>query len=104
MGTGRRVRTIASVVLVVLGSVALVVAGTGRWLERSLLDTDRFTDRANAILDQPEVQAELTHVLVRELSRTAGTDLQIAQPFLAAIVARVVDSDVFRAVFDQALT
>ena len=104
MGTGQRARCIASIALVVLGAIALVVASTGRWLERSLLDTDNFTNRANAILDRPEIQAELTHVLVRELSKTAGTDLRIAQPFLAGIVAQVVDSDVFRSVFDRALT
>jgi hypothetical protein len=104
MGTGERARRISSVVLVVVGAIALVVASAGWWLERSLLDTDTFADRANAILDQPEVQAELTAVLVRQLSQRAGADLEIARPFLAGVVARVVDSSVFRTVFDRALT
>jgi hypothetical protein len=104
MTKAERVRRVASVVLVVVGGIGLVVASTGRWLERSLLDTGNFTERADAILDQPEVQAELTHVLVRQLSERTGTDLEIAQPFLGGIVARVVDSDVFRTVFDRALS
>jgi hypothetical protein len=104
MTKAERVRRVLSAVLVVVGSIGLVVASTGWWLERSLLDTGNFTERADAILDQPEVQAELTHVLVRQLSERTGTDLEIAQPFLSGIVARVVDSNVFRAVFDRALS
>jgi hypothetical protein len=82
----------------------LVLASTGWWLERSLLNTGRFTDSANKLLDQPEVQTELTTLLVRRLSKQAGTDLRIAQPFLAAIVQQVVDGDAFRNVFDRGLS
>ena len=104
METGTTVRRVSAAVLVVIAGVGLVVASAGWWLERSFLNTDRFTDTADTLLDQPEVQAELTAVLVRQLSREAGTDLQIAQPFLASIVQQVVDSDLFRGVFDRALS
>jgi hypothetical protein len=104
MGDGRRVREIVATVLLALGGLGLVVASTGWWLERSFLDTARFTKTADELLDQDEIQSELTNVLVRQLSRRAGTDLQVAQPFLASIVARVVESDVFRSVFDGALS
>jgi hypothetical protein len=99
-----RVREVLATVLVVLGGIAIVLAGTGWWVERNFLDTPRFTGTANDLLDQDEIQAELTNVLVRQLSEEAGTDLQIAQPFLAAIVSNVVDSGAFRAVFDVALS
>jgi hypothetical protein len=99
-----RVREIAATVLVVLGGIGIVLASTGWWVERNFLDTPRFTGTANALLDQDEIQAELTNVLVRQLSEEAGTSLQIAQPFLAAIVSNVVDSDAFRTVFDVALS
>ena len=99
-----RLRRVISTVLVVVGSIGLVVASMGWWLERNLLDTGRFTGTANAILDRHEVQHELTNVLVRRLSQAAGTDLQIAEPFLATVVTQVVDSGAFRAVFDRALT
>jgi hypothetical protein len=99
-----RLRRVAATTLVVLGGLGLVLTSTGAWLERSLLDTGRFTDTANAILDQPEVQRELTHVLVQKLSSEAGTDLQIAEPFLASVVTQVVNSGAFRAVFDRAVS
>lgn len=100
----RRLRGIVATVLLVLGGVGLVVASTGWWLERNFLNTSRFTGTANQLLDQDEVQAELSDVLVRQLSERAGTDLQLAQPFLASIVGHVVDSNAFRAVFDEALS
>lgn len=99
-----RVRRVAATVLVVIGGLGLVLASTGWWLERSLLDTGRFTGTANRILDQSAVQEELTHVLVRQLSTAAGTDLQIAEPFLASVVTQVVDSTAFRAVFNRAVS
>jgi hypothetical protein len=99
-----RFRRIAATVLVVVGAVGFVVASTGWWLERNLLDTERFTATADQILDRSEVQAELTNVLVHQLSQRAGTDLRIAEPFLASVVVQVVESGAFRAVFDRAVT
>ena len=99
-----RTRSIAATVLVVLGGIALVLAATGWWLERNFVDTARFTGTATEILGETAVQNELTAVLVRQLSREAGTDLRIAQPFLASIVGRVVESTQFRDVFDEALS
>ena len=104
MSDRRRLREIVATILLVIGGIGLVVASTGWWLERNLLHTSRFTGTANQILDQDEVQAELTNVLVRQLSRQAGTDLQVAEPFLASIVEQVVDSGAFRTVFDTALS
>jgi hypothetical protein len=104
VGDRRRLREIGATVLLVLGGVLLVVASTGWWLERSFLDTGRFTGTANDLLDQDEVQTELSSVLVHQLSERAGTNLQVAQPFLASIVSQVVESDAFRTVFDAALS
>jgi hypothetical protein len=100
----RKLREVGATILLVLGGVGLVVASTGWWLERSFLNTSRFTGTANDLLDQHEVQAELSSVLVEQLSERAGTDLRAAEPFLAAIVAQVVDSGAFRTVFDTALS
>ena len=104
MADRRRLREVGATVLLVLGGIGLIVASTGWWLERSFLDTGRFTGTANDLLDQDEVQAELSSVLVEQLSEEAGTDLRVAEPFLAAIVAQVVDSGPFRTVFDTALS
>ena len=83
-------------ILLVLGGIGIVLASTGWWLERNFLHTSRFTGTPNDLLDQDEIQAELTNVLVRQLSAEAGTDLQVAEPFLASIVGQVVDSGAFR--------
>ena len=101
---GRKAREVVATTLLVLGGIGIVLASTGWWLERNFLDTSRFTGTANDLLDQEEIHAELTNVLVRQLSEEAGTDLRIAQPFLASIVGQVVDSSAFRAVFDGALS
>lgn len=104
MVSGTTLRRVAATALLVVGGIGVVVASTGWWLERSFLNTEHFTESANKLLDQQEVQTELTALLVRKLSKEAGTDLQIAQPFLASIVQQVVDSDAFRTVFDTALS
>lgn len=104
MGDRRRLREIGATILLVIGGIGLVAASTGWWLERNYLHTSRFTDTANELLDQHEVQAELASVLVRQLSRQAGTNLQVAEPFVATIVGQVVDTDAFRTVFDAALS
>lgn len=102
--SGARVRRIIASILLVVGGIGIVVASTGWWLQRNFLNTERFTDSANHLLDQTDIQDELTAVLVRRLSKAAGTNLQIAEPFLAGIVQNVVDSDPFRTVFDAALS
>jgi hypothetical protein len=55
----RRLREFGATILLVIGGIGLVTASTGWWLERNLLHTSRFTDTANELLDQDEVQAEL---------------------------------------------
>ena len=104
MSDRRRLREIGATILLVIGGIGLVTASTGWWLERNFLHTSRFTDTANELLDQDEVQAELASVLVRQLSRRAGTNLQVAEPFLATIVGQVVETSAFRTVFDLALS
>ncbi len=104
MSDRRRLREIGATILLVIGGIGLVTASTGWWLERSFLHTSRFTDTANRLLDEDEVQAELASVMVRQLSRRAGTNLQVAEPFLATIVGQVVETDAFRTVFDLALS
>ena len=104
MHTRPKLRGALAAVLVVVGSLGLVVASAGWWLERSFLNTSHFTGTANELLDQPEIQSELTAVLVRQISNAAGTDLRLAEPFLAVIVTQVIESDAFRSVFDAAVS
>lgn len=100
----QRARKVIAGFLVVVGGIVLALSSVGWWAERSFLSTGRFTSEANQILDQTEVQNALTQVVVRQLSRAAGTDLQLAEPFLASVVQQVVQSGVFRSVFDAAVS
>jgi hypothetical protein len=99
-----RARRIVAATLLVVGGIVLAVASVGWWAERSLLSTGRVTDEANRILDEGDVQTALTQVVVRQLSDAAGTDLQLAEPFLASVVQQVVKASAFRTVFDGALS
>jgi hypothetical protein len=100
----QRTRRIVAGFLVVMGGIVLAVSSIGWWAERSLLNTAHVTSEANTILDENDVQTALTQVVVRQLSRAAGTDLQLAQPFLASVVQQVVQSSAFRTIFDAALS
>ena len=86
----------------------LLVAPSG--IEAALVErrlTRWGADVVRADLEQmPAVIAQrpFSAVLVEQLSEEAGTDLRAAEPFLAAIVAQVVDSGAFRTVFDTALS
>ena len=57
MSDRRRLREIGATILLVIGGIGLVTASTGWWLERNFLHTSNFTDTANRLLDQDEVQA-----------------------------------------------
>jgi hypothetical protein len=100
----QRTRRIVAGVLVVVGGIVLAVSSIGWWAEKSLLNTAHVTSEANTILAENDVQTALTQVVVRQLSRAAGTDLQLAEPFLASVVQQVVQSGPFRAIFDAALS
>jgi hypothetical protein len=99
-----RARRLIAAVLLVVGGIVLAVAGVGWWVERSLLSNSRVTTAANHILDEAAVQNALTQVVVHELERAAGTNLQLAEPFLASVVQQVVKASAFRTVFDAAVS
>jgi hypothetical protein len=103
VNSSQRARRILAAMLLVVGGLGLAVASTGWWLERNFLNTERFTGTANDMLDQPDTQDAITHVLVRQISSAAGQNLELAEPILASVVQNVVSSDAFRAIFDRAL-
>jgi hypothetical protein len=100
----QRTRRIVAGFLVVVGGIVLAVSSIGWWAEKSLLNTAHVTSEANTILAENDVQTALTQVVVRQLSRAAGTDLRLAEPFLASVVQQVVQSGPFRTIFDAALS
>lgn len=98
-----RTRRIGASVLAVVAAVLLLLTTLGWWAHRYLLDSQRFTDSANQIVDDQQVQDALTVAITDQISQAAGTDLNIVQPFIGSIVQGVVQSSQFQFVFDQAV-
>jgi hypothetical protein len=58
-GGRSRVRTVATVVLVVVSVVAFAAAVPGAWTRRTVFDTDRYVELTSEIAAEPAVQARL---------------------------------------------
>lgn len=63
------VRQLTSVLLIVLGGVALVGGILVRYADQNLLDPERFAERAVEVLDDAGAQAEIGDVIVNELEK-----------------------------------
>ncbi|MFM8304041.1 MAG: hypothetical protein ACKOA9_07070 [Actinomycetota bacterium] len=98
-----RTRRLGAAFLAVLSVLLLLLSGYGWWAKRYFLDSERFADKANAILQQETVQDALAVAITDQLSQSAGSDLQIAQPFIETIVSGVIRSSQFQTVFDGAV-
>lgn len=98
-----RTRRIAAVVLAVLTAILLLATSLGWWADRYFLNSERFTRTADRIIEQDDVQQALSVAITDQISSAAGTDLQLAQPFIDSIVTGVVRSDQFQNLFDAAV-
>ena len=58
-----QVRSLIVVALLILGSIASVVASVGVWAERSVYDEDGFVSSVDAVFDEEPVQAAIAHRL-----------------------------------------
>ncbi|MFA5882615.1 MAG: hypothetical protein WDA60_02065 [Acidimicrobiia bacterium] len=99
----QRTRRIGASVLVVLTVVLLLLSGYGWWAKRYFLDSERFSDKAGQILEQPKVQDALAVAITDKISDASGRDLRIAQPFITNIVEGVLSSSQFETIFDAAV-
>lgn len=88
-------RQLASIVLIVLGGIALVGGILTRYADRNLLDPDRFAERAVEALDDEGAQAEIGNVIVNELERQ-GIDRTEARKAVDQSVAEVAEDERFR--------
>ncbi|MGH9027423.1 MAG: hypothetical protein ACRDWD_15105 [Acidimicrobiia bacterium] len=100
----QRLRSILAGILVVIGAITLMLASTGWWLDRYVLDTERFTSTVDEVLDRGEVKLALSDEIVSQISRQTDTNLDIIKPFVASIVTEIVDSAPFRRVFNAAVS
>ena len=98
-----RTRRIVASILAVVTAILLLLTTLGWWADRYFLDSERFASTADKIVDQEDVQHALSVAITDQISDAAGTDLQIAQPFISSIVTGVVQSDQFQSLFEAAV-
>ncbi len=98
-----RTRRIGASILAVLTAILLLLSSLGWWANNYLLDSQQFTQSANEVLDQEEVQTAFAAAITDQISNAAGTDLQFAEPFISSIVSGVVQSRQFQTVLDAAV-
>lgn len=95
-------RQIASILLIVLGGIALVGGILVRYADRNLLDPERFAERAVAVLDDEGAQKEIADVIVNELEKT-GLDRSKTQKAVNKNIAEITQDPAFRAAVTEAL-
>jgi hypothetical protein len=96
-------RRILASILVVIGALLLLLSSFGWWADRYFLDSERFTNKANQILDRSEVQDALAFAITKQISEQSGRDLSLAEPVIQSIVGNIVASSPFQKIFDTAV-
>ena len=78
-------RQIGSILLIVLGGVALVGGILAHYADQNLLDPERFAERAVDVLDDEGAQAEIGDVIVNELEKEGADRADTRRAFKASI-------------------
>ena len=103
MTAGGRRRRSAAVAMAVLTAL-LVAAAAVTWYARSALaDTEEFTARATAALDDPDLRAVLADRAVGALTPGVVPDALAVRPLIVPVVAELADSTAFRRVFARVI-
>src|SRR5687768_4293144 len=95
-------RQVASIVLILLGGIALVGGILVRYADRNLLDPERFAERAIGVLDDDGVQKEIADVIVNELEKD-GADRAEAQKAVNKNIEDVAENEEIRKALTTAL-
>jgi hypothetical protein len=96
------IRQIASVLLILLGGVALVGGILVRYADQNLLDPERFAERAVKVLDDEGAQQEIADVIVNELEKL-GADRTETQKVVRENIGAVAENEDFRKALVAAL-
>ena len=95
-------RQIGSIILIVVGGIALVGGILERYADRNLLDPERFAERAVSVLDDEGAQKEIANVIVNELEKQ-GVDRSDAQKAVNENIGTVTQNEEFREALTVAL-
>ena len=91
-------RRVVSILMALLGALAVLVANLGWWVDRTFLDEDTFTEEAVELLSDPLVQADVAEELRSELLLSTAVE-QLVPGSVAAVVA----APAFRPIYESAI-
>ena len=97
-----RLRSAASLGLVVLAALVSLVATVALYARQEVVNREAFADRALAALEDDGVRAVVRAEIVDGLIDRGSGDLIAARPLLESVVDAVIDSRPFRTVFRRA--
>jgi hypothetical protein len=96
------IRQLASVLLIVLGGVALVGGILVRYADQNLLEPERFAEHAVKVLDDAGAQSEIGDVIVNELEKQ-GEKREPTQRAVNESIAEISADERFRDALSAAL-
>jgi hypothetical protein len=95
-------RTVATA-LVVLASLLLFGAVLAGYARRTVLDSERFANRATAALQDPAARTVIGERVTDQLVLHNEADLLAVRPIIASAVSDIVGTTAFRALFRRAV-
>jgi hypothetical protein len=96
-------RKLTSQIALVIGTVALLLAVVGGWLQATVLDADTFAGRATALLDSPATRTQLADGLTDQLLTWGPEELSSYRPVLVVAVEATLGTEAFRTIFREAM-
>lgn len=95
-------RRFLATLLLLCGVAALTVGVPAAWAQRTVLDTDRYTEAVAPLIAEPAVQASVTDALVQSVTSQVSVPRPLRGPVRTA-VARAVASDAFVPAWETAV-
>jgi hypothetical protein len=96
-------RRIAARVLVVLASLALLLALVAAYARQSTVDSDQFANRASAALADDSVRSLIAQKVTDEVVLKNEADLIAARPIIESVASEIVGGRAFRGLFRTAV-
>jgi hypothetical protein len=98
-----RTRGSAAPVLAVLAALALLAGLVAGYARLTLFDSDEFSARAEATLNDDAVKSEIARRVTDDLVLNAQADLVAVRPLIESVVEGLIGAGVFRDLFHNAV-
>ena len=98
-----RSRRLAARILVVLASLAVVLALVAAYARQAVVDSDQFANRATAALRDDSVRSLIAQKITDEVVLRKQADLLAARPIIESVASDVVGGRAFTGLFHRAI-